>query len=42
MGNAERGGVLTAEADGGTGFRLAVALPCPSRDTVPGGASGRV
>ncbi|MBB4715125.1 sensor histidine kinase [Streptomyces luteogriseus] len=39
---AERGGVLTAEADGGSGFRLAVALPCPSRDTVPGGASGRV
>jgi hypothetical protein len=35
----ERGGVLTAEADGEGGFRLAVALPCASRDTAADGAS---
>ncbi|MFF7738790.1 histidine kinase [Streptomyces sp. NPDC007984] len=39
---AERGGVLTAGSDGEGGFRLSVALPCASRDTVPDGAPGRV
>ncbi|MDT0391265.1 sensor histidine kinase [Streptomyces dubilierae] len=38
---AERGGVLTAEPDGDGGFRLTVALPCTSHDTVVGGAAGR-
>ncbi|QLH23896.1 sensor histidine kinase [Streptomyces sp. Rer75] len=38
---AERGGVLTAEADGEGGFRLEATLPCASRDTAENGVSGR-
>ncbi|MGW2328864.1 sensor histidine kinase [Streptomyces sp. NPDC001700] len=39
---AERGGLLTAEADGEDGFRLEANLPCASRDTAVDEAFGRV